>query len=295
MPIAHHYGTSTHSASKGARIRTAKAATKTAGGVGKRMVGSAVSRTKKMGSSVSQTARTAKGRILDKTRPSVKHEVREGSLIDRAHRFLFNRRDESSYFEPHSLGFWRNLLMYLFLFSMVGHAMEIPYCNAMGALFGIVEEDYAAMMDPWYVPYWVYGIGAVALSLIMVPMKINILKRRKTLWGACLEFFLIAVVLCAVLETVMGLIINQPDQFGKYPYWDNSALPFNILGQGWLVNDIFLGIVSVLFVWVLFPLCQKSLKLVGEKWANRIFIGVATFCGLCCIMAYVVPPLMSLF
>lgn len=235
-------------------------------------------------------------RVLDKSRPSVKREARrrakEGSILERAHRFLFNRRDESSYFEPHSLGFWRNLVMYFFVFSMVGHGMEIPYCKIMG-LFGIVESDYAAVVDPWYVPYWVYGFGALALSLIMVPMKLRILKRRKTLWGACIEFFFCAVILCAVLETTMGLIVNQPNELGVYPFWDNSELPFNILKQGWLVNDIALGFVSVLFVWGIFPLCQKALKLIGDKWANRIFVGVAIMCGICCILSYIVRPLIE--
>lgn len=232
-------------------------------------------------------------------RPSIKRlaakRAKQGTLLDRAHRFLFNRRDESSYFEPHSIGFWRNLIIYFFLFSMVGHGMEVPYCAVMGSVFGIIENDYAAVVDPWYVPYWVYGFGAVALSLIMVPLKIKILDRCKTLWGACVLFFVCAVALCAILETVMGLIINQPDQFGEYPFWDNSKLPLNILQQGWIVNDFFLGFVSVFFVWVLFPLCQKCMKIIGEKWANRVFVGVAGCCALCCFFAYAWPALLNLF
>ena len=257
------------------------------------------SRAKRFGFAIGSAISRARTSLRDKnSRPSVreKREKREsrGTIFQRAHRFLFNRRDESSYFEPHTIGFWRNLLVYLFLFSMVGHAMEIPYTSIMDALFGIVEEDYAANVDPWYLPYWVYGIGAVALTLIMVPMKIRILKHRKTLWGACLQFFAYAVILCAILETVMGLIINQPDEFGVYPFWDNSVLPLNILEQGWIVNDLFLGLVSVLYVWVLFPLCQKAFKLMGEKWANIVFVIACIFCAFCCIMSYAVPPIMAL-
>lgn len=200
--------------------------------------------------------------------------------------FALTKEDETAFYAPKTWAFWRGIIMYLFLFSVVGHWLEIPYCFSMHSLFGIVEPDYAVWSDPLYVPYWVYGIGAAIITLFLLPLKINIVGRRKTMWGAALEFFVIAVVMCAAMECVMGWIINQPDQFGEYPYWDNSVLPLNIFGQAWLVNDIFLGLVSLAYVWLAFPFCQKALSLIGETAANRVFVMVGVMCLFVCLATY---------
>lgn len=248
--------------------------------------------------SVKSAGTKAKGKILSVTSNTIKRRKTKRTAVEskvsRIRHRLLTRADEASYFEPHSWSFWRGIIMYLFVFSMVGHWMELPWCSFM-SLFGIVEADYAAVSDPWYVPYWVYGIGAAALTLIMLPLKVNIVKRRKTLIGAFLEFFVLAVVLCAFLETTIGLLINQPDATGEYPFWNNSQLPFNILEQGWLVNDLALGLVSILYVWVLFPLCQKFCKFIGMRRANKLFFGMCILCAVVCFVTYAVPPLMSLF
>ena len=199
---------------------------------------------------------------------------------------VLTKEDETGYFEPKTWAFWRGIIMYFFLFSVVGHWMEIPYCLSMDALFGIVDADYAIFLDPLYVPYWVYGAGAAAITILLLPLKIRLVGKRKTMWGAALEFFVMAVVLCAALECIMGWIINQPDQFGEYPYWDNSQLPFNILQQAWLVNDIFLGLVTLGYVWFVFPFCQKFCKLIGDKAANGLFWAVIAFFIIICVLSY---------
>ena len=103
------------------------------------------------------------------------------------------KEDETAYFEPRTWAFWRGIIMYFFLFSVVGHWMEIPYCLSMDALFGIVDADYAIFLDELYVPYWVYGAGAAAITILLLPLKIRLVGRRKTMWGAALEFFVMAV------------------------------------------------------------------------------------------------------
>lgn len=199
---------------------------------------------------------------------------------------ILDKQDETSYFDLKSWGFWRGVILYFFLFSIIGHWMEVPYCWLMDVLFGIVSPDYAAFNDPLVVPYWVYGAGTVVLTLVLYPVKLRLIKTRKTLWGAALEFLLIAVIIAAVLETGFGLLINQPDSSGVYPFWDNSSLPGNILGQGWIVNDIALGIVSLLYVWVIFPFLQKIMLSVNQRLANRFFILVIVIIGIICISWY---------
>ena len=60
------------------------------------------------------------------------------------------------------------------------------------------------------------------------------------------------------MELAMAFLLNQPDAADNYPLWDNSQLPGNILGQAWIVNDIGLGAVAMLYTWAIYPLAGKS-------------------------------------
>ncbi|KFI58626.1 putative ABC transporter permease [Bifidobacterium gallicum] len=196
------------------------------------------------------------------------------------------KHDEIGWFQPRTWAFWRSLTVCLALFSIIGHWMELPYCLTMNHFFGIVSPDYAVWHDPWFVPYWVYGIGAVAMTLVIEPLKEWIVNRRKTLWGAIFESFILMVALAAVLETVIGLIINQPDANGVYPFWDNSVLPGNILNQGWIVNDFFIGLMATVYVWVFYPLICMGFYKLSERWANIVFVLVMIAFALCVIASY---------
>lgn len=155
----------------------------------------------------------------------------------------------------------------------------------MDNIFGIVADDYVVWTDPWYHPYWVYGIGAAIASIFFEPLKEIIIQHRKTSLGAIAQTFILGVLLAAVLETVFGLMINQPVD-GIYPFWDNSQLPLNILGQGWIVNDIFIGFGMTVYVWVVFPLiCEMYNHLKGDK-ANFVFIIIIAIFLICCILSY---------
>ncbi|WP_251179145.1 putative ABC transporter permease [Adlercreutzia agrestimuris] len=194
--------------------------------------------------------------------------------------------DEVGYFAPRTWDFWRALIICFCLFSLVGHWLEIPYCLFMGSAFGIVDANYNVWSDPWYHPYWVYGVGAVVVTLAVEPLKEIIIMKRKTLWGALLESFVVLVLLSMVIELVAGWLINQPDAMGEYPYWDNSALPLNIFGQAWLVNDIFIGLAAVVYLWVFYPLVCEGFALLKPKTANIVFVLILIAFALCCIVSY---------
>ena len=89
-------------------------------------------------------------------------------------------KDEIGYFAPKTWDFWRALIAAFCICNILGHWLELLYCVIMNALFGIVESDYVVWTDPWYHPYWVYGVGAVVMTLILEPMKEWIVVRRKT-------------------------------------------------------------------------------------------------------------------
>lgn len=203
-----------------------------------------------------------------------------------AHEHHFSRDSELGYFQPRIWAFWRSLIACFCIFTIVGHWLEIPYCSFMDHFFGIVEDDYAVWFDPWYHPYWVYGFGAVFMTLVIEPFKERILKRRKTLWGAVLQTFFFTVFISMALELAIGLLVNQPDEFGEYPFWDNSQLPLNIFGQAWLVNDIVIGIMATLYVWVLYPLICNAFLHMKPKTANIVFAAIVVVFLLCCTASY---------
>ncbi|MCI8468401.1 MAG: putative ABC transporter permease [Eggerthellaceae bacterium] len=195
--------------------------------------------------------------------------------------------DEIGYFAPRTWEFWRALIICFCLGCIGGHWLEIPYCTFMDHCFGIVSEGYPVWTDPWYHPYGVYGVGAVVMTLAIEPLKERFVMRRRTLWGAVLQTFALAVVLSMALELVVGLLVNQPDAAGEYPYWDNSDLPLNVLGQAWLVNDVLIGMVAVVYVWVIFPLVCEGFMRLSPRAANVVFgLLVAAFAA-CCVVSYV--------
>ncbi|MCI2242160.1 putative ABC transporter permease [Adlercreutzia faecimuris] len=194
--------------------------------------------------------------------------------------------DEIGYFAPRTWPFWRALIVCFCLGALAGHWLEIPYCLLMDRCFGIVSEGYPVWTDPWYHPYWVYGVGAVVMTLVIEPLKERLIMRRRTLAGAVLESFAVTVVLSMLLELVIGLLVNQPDVAGEYPYWDNSDLPLNVLGQAWLVNDVLIGLVAVVYVWVIFPLACEGFARLRPPVANGLFAILVIGFAACCAVSY---------
>ena len=101
-----------------------------------------------------------------------------------------------------------------------------------------------------------------------------------------LETFACTVAVSAVLETVIGLIINQPDAAGTYPYWDNSQLPLNILGQGWLVNDLVIGVMAILYLWVFYPAIDAWLRSLRPWVANTLCLALIALIVVAALLAY---------
>lgn len=157
--------------------------------------------------------------------------------------------------------------------------MEILYCSFMN-IFGIVDADSPVWDDPLY-PFMVYGIGVLVCAIALVPLRIQLVKRRKTMWAPHWNSSS-SPCLCMAMELAMGFLLNQPDAAGNYPLWDNSQLPGNILGQAWIVNGIGLGAVGMLYTWVIYPLRQKTLAKVPIRImrpaAAIVVVGFVVLC-----------------
>jgi uncharacterized membrane protein len=216
---------------------------------------------------------------------TVNHVAGGGSVVTQDRLETFLERQRKGYFAPRTWAFWRSLIASFCIFCLVGHLLEIPYCTFMRN-FGIVADDYAVWTDPWFHPYWVYGIGAVVMTLVLEPFKERLFDHRKTVWGALLETFVVMVVLAMLMELGIGELVNQPKAAGVYPYWDNSQLPFNILGQAWLVNDLVIGLVAMIYLWVLYPLICEGLARLSRPISNAAFGAIVTGFAACCVASY---------
>ena len=189
------------------------------------------------------------------------------------------------FYRPRTWGFWRNLIIYFCVFSVVGHWMEAGYCTLIrfGLIPGIYDPNSQIWSD-WLYPFCVYGFGAVACVLLLFPVE-NFLQKH--LKGHALPLalsFVVNALVCTGIELAMGLMLNQPGPDGAYPLWDNSQLPLNVLGQAWLVNDMALGAVAMLYTWCVYPLCEKALAKVPPRAMNALAASVVVcFAALCAV------------
>lgn len=191
-----------------------------------------------------------------------------------------------SWFAPTTWAFWRALIVCFFIFNIVGHWVELGYCICIDGLFNAVEDGYAVWEDPWWHPYWVYGLGVVFMTLAFEPLKELLIRRSTNLLSVVLQTFVLAMLLSMILELSFGLIVNQPDALGNYPYWNNEGKPLNVLNQAWLVNDFFLGLGSTVYIWLVFPLVSYGFERLKPHAANIVFALITVGFAACCITSY---------
>jgi len=199
---------------------------------------------------------------------------------------LNRQRGVEAGWAPWSVRFWRCMAIAFCVFSVVGHWMEIPYCLFMDWAFGIVDDDSLVFADPMY-PFLVYGFAAVGAALVLVPLRDWMRLHRPTFARAVIDFFMLAVIASMLGELIMGWMLNQPDPYtGLYPLWDNSYLPGNIFGQAWIVNDVLLGALVTLYVWVLYPALVKLVSFVPPRYGWPVTIVVVVSFVILCIVKF---------
>ena len=152
------------------------------------------------------------------------------------------------YFQPRTWRFWRNLIIYFCVFSVVGHWMEAGYCTLIrfGLIPGIYDPNSQIWHD-WLYPFCVYGFGAVACVLLLFPMK-NFLQKHFRGHMAPLALSFVANALVC-------------------------------MGQVCLQNAVAFGFVATLMTWVIYPGLEKLLARVPGYAMNMAFIAVVIgFC-----------------
>ena len=164
--------------------------------------------------------------------------------------------------------FWRAMILYFCIVSVVGHLIEYPYCWLGMSFFDSVDPESEVLANP-FKPFFVYGVGFVLCSIFLEPFREFLSRRLSRPVAALAVFYVVSVFIGMAFELTQGFLQNQPVN-GVYPLWDVSDHPGNILGQAWIVNDLLIGALITLIVWVVLPWAHGLAGRLDERAANRL-------------------------
>lgn len=176
--------------------------------------------------------------------------------------------DDRSFFQPKTWAFWRNLLIYFALFSIVGHWMEAGVCLLIK--YGIVPGTYdptSQIWSDWLYPFPVYGIGFVLCGFLLYPLKNALQKKFKRVVPCIVLSFIANMLVCTAIEFFMGLAVNADLQL-----WDYTNMFGNIMGQVCLLYSSFFGLVATIMTWVIYPALERLFRRIPVEGMNGLFV-----------------------
>ncbi len=202
----------------------------------------------------------------------------------------FNKRtlnddldEEESFFRPKSWAFWRNLIIYFVVFSIVGHWMEAGVCLLIK--YGIVPGTYdptSQIWSDWLYPFPVYGIGFCACALLLYPLKNWLQRKIGRQFPALVLSYIANALVCTVIELVMGLITNADLQL-----WDYSDMFCNFMGQVCLQNALFFGFAATVMTWLVYPALERMFRRIPNEAGTGILIIAVVGCAILYALYYI--------
>ena len=126
---------------------------------------------------------------------------------------------------------------YFFIFSILGHLLEIILYNKSGILFG------------WWTP--IYGIGSVIILLINY-LLIEKLKLKRAI--KVIVLFLACAIILSTIEFIGGNLIEY---FFHTSFWDYTKYKYNFGKYAALEMSLIWGLSSILLIYFLKPLMDK--------------------------------------
>ena len=170
------------------------------------------------------------------------------------------------------LEFWRDLMIYFVVFSLLGHWAEILFCKLIeaGVFLGDMDYSNAMLWSQWLFPFTAEGAALVAIVFILQPAAQWFLKKTGgRVWLALILSFLLNALVCSSIDFTTGMIANQ-----DYQLWDYRDMPFNFLGQVCLQNSMVYSIAATLIVWVFYPAMDTILHQAPRGVTNAIAAGL---------------------
>ena len=206
----------------------------------------------------------------------------------------FNKRtlkedldEEESYFRPKTWEFWRNMIIYFVVFSVVGHWMEAAVCLLIK--YGIVPGTYdptSQIWSDWLYPFPVYGIGFCACALLLYPLKNFLVRKIGKFVPALIISYIVNALVCTGIELAMGLATNADLQL-----WDYSNMFCNFMGQVCLQNALFFGFAATLMTWVVYPALEGLFRRLPNEALTSVLIVSVVGCAILYALYYIEIPL----
>ncbi len=187
----------------------------------------------------------------------------------------------------HGWPFYRNLIMYFILFSVLGHWMEMGMCQFI--ILGLVQGEYdpsnTLLWRDWLYPFPMEGAAVVIIALVLYPFYQWLKKKVKPRALVYVISFLAGALLCTIIEFSMGLIVNADLQL--WDYRDNFC---NFMGQVCLQNTMAFGVVASIITWWVYPLLERRIARVPRDIMNIVFVVVALFGAIIWSLYIINPP-----
>lgn len=177
--------------------------------------------------------------------------------------------------------FWKRVIAYTLLMAVVGHLIENVY-TGIGFYLGTFSVDDPNFVDIWLrplKPMWVYSICTLFFFFVIIPLKEQIHKRLRSKCLNVISVFGAAFLIAFLTELVMGLLLNQPNEFGVYPLWDFTGYDWTVLNQAYLVNDFWYAVLITVCAFVVFPLLEHRLVKLNPDtqtimmFCSMVFVG----------------------
>ena len=148
------------------------------------------------------------------------------------------------------------LITFFLIYSFLGWIIESVYKT--------ICEKKLVNSGFLYGPFCpIYGIGAVIIYLILDDYKDNVL-----------QVFILGIVVLSAWEYIVGFLLEK---IFKTKYWDYSDKKFNLDGRICLLNSIYWGILSVIYMYIINPFVLKAIECIPYKILHSIIFALIIY------------------
>ncbi len=183
--------------------------------------------------------------------------------------------------------FYRNLIIYFVVFSVLGHWMEAGMCQfiRLGLVQGEYDPSNTMLWRDWLYPYPMEGAAVVLIALILYPLFVKMRSSFKNRFLPYIVSFVLNALTCTAIELVGGLLFNAQHQ-----NWDYSDLPFNFMGQVCLQNAVAFGVAASVIAWWVYPALERFIARMRPAIMNIVCVVVAVAGGILFSLYAISPP-----
>ena len=195
--------------------------------------------------------------------------------------------EEELVIDRKSWPFYRNLIIYFVVFSVLGHWMEAAYCQLirLGIAPGEFHPDNTMLWRDWFYPYPMHGTAVILMAVILYPLLQFFKKRFDSRFLPYILSFVANALTVTLIELVGGLLFNANLQ-----NWDYTNMPFNFMGQVCLTNSLLFGVAASVIAWWVYPMLEKAIARVRPATMNIICLIVAIVGGILFSLYAISPP-----